>query len=146
MPFLKRRRLGRSYRRKHKRPPANLYILFNGIPVSLRELELWKPGVTKLGIVEALTWIPVFLGMTTEPMCISDMDPEFKVSLKEDDAPFVQAHKAACDELVDLRWAYHKIPEENVEERSAQYDLIVKKHNEVIDLHKKRSMISKLSQ
>ncbi len=146
MPFLKRRRLGRGYRRRHQRPPANLYILFNGIPVSLRELELWKPGVTKLGIVEGITWIPVFLGISEEPMCISEMNPEFKVTAREDDEPLYQEHKTACDDLVNLRWAYHKIPEENAEERSTQYDLIAKKHEEVIDLHKKRSMISKLSQ
>ncbi|MNK46282.1 hypothetical protein D3C87_650640 [compost metagenome] len=145
MPFLKRRRLGRSYRRK--KPPADLHIIVNGIPVCLREMEMWKPGITtKMGLVEAMQWIPVFLGYTEEPMCISEMDLKPRVVPMETDEPFFQEHSAAARELVKLRLAYHKIPPENEDQRKVQFDLIQAKHTEVLDLHKKHSMISKLSQ
>ena len=145
MVHMRRRHKGGAYRRR--KPPADLHIIFNGIPVGLRELEMWKPGITsKMGIVEAIEWIPMFLGYKDDRMCISEMNLETKVVPSETDEPFFQEHKTAAKELVNLRLAYHKIPPENEEERKKQYDLIQAKHTEVLDLHNKHSMISKLSE
>lgn len=147
MPALRRYRLSKGYRRK--RIPSDLFIEYNGYPVCIRELEMWMPGLTtKMGIVEAIQWIPVFLGVSKEPVSLLDtpVTPTFESKRTREAKPFGIEHHTAQKELVNLRLKYRKIPEENIEEREALLKLIEDKHNEVIDLYKKYSMVSKLSE
>lgn len=143
MPFLKRRRLGRSYRRK--RLPTDLHIIVNGMPVSLKELNNVVPGITRMGIIDAIKWIPVAMGYSKEPMELTDLQPEFSVMRTDTNEPFSDAYSKACDDLVKTRHAYYRIPEENTAEREAALQEIAKKTAETEDAYKKMSMISKLS-
>lgn len=143
MPFLKRRRLGRSYRRK--RIPADLHIIVNGMPVSFKELERVEPGITQMGIAEAIKWLPVALGFSEEPMELTDLQPEFKVMRTDTNEPFHDAYKKVSSELIKLRHAYYQVPKENVHEREELLLLISEKTIETENAYKNMSMISKLS-
>lgn len=142
---------------RSSKKPDDFFIRVNDHLISIRELEAWKPGIaTEMGIVEMMTWIPVYLGWSTEPMCISELKPDFK--LEKDphpDHPSYPFWKIRMDlelelqkliqEHIDFENLYDHTSESDINKLSKMRTQIEEKREEVMEADKKLSMISKLS-
>ena len=137
--------------------PDDFIFNMNGFPVSIKELEAWKPGcTTTMGIVELMEWLPVYMGWSEEPVCISELKPDFAfVALPKPEDPeypmWEVMHKCE-DELIKAITVKNEFvermdlnnPDDSIQE-AVLADLVEEKRLAYIEADKKYSMISKLS-
>lgn len=135
--------------------PTDFVIRFGDFPITFSELERWKPGLmSEMGFVEALTWIPVYLGQSEEPVSLDELNPVFAVvAPPSEDEPSYEFHKLKNekeDQLMAISaklGELHGLPEteEIIEQREAIRSELHMERFELIEADKNYSMVSKLS-